>query len=235
MQVPVWVFLGLMIGGGSVASSYIHVAFHGTFSWLQTSLAFFCITNFVIALWEIVLWFKLNYIKQLYSRYKDTYKGRELQAAVDMFAMKLSVGTALSPSLWAEIWARYSLFDPSYSDQTSFGFYVDIGNGFTTWFPSLLFVYAMTAGPLIKEVSVAGGLLRPKIVGMLGLLSFWQELYGTVLYFTSFVVNKRYKPLTVTDVVLFVGCTNGLWLIMPALGMYASIQLIMQDSYAIFL
>jgi hypothetical protein len=33
--------------------------------------------------------------------------------------------------------------------------------------------------------------MSARTVGMVGLASFWQELYGTFVYFFSFVQNKR--------------------------------------------
>ena len=57
-------------------------------------------------------------------------------------------------------------------------------------------------------------------LGMLGLISNYQMLYGTVIYFSSFIFNRRYRGLTPTEIALFVGCTNGLWFALPLLGMH---------------
>ena len=39
--------------------------------------------------------------------------------------------------------------------------------------------------------------------------AFPQEFYGTCVYFLSFVVNGRYKTLTISEVLIFVCFTNG--------------------------
>ena len=66
--------------------------------------------------------------------------------------------------------------DPSYADQASFGFCVDVGNGFTTLVPSVLFA-----------VSITSPLLDARHLGMLGLVMFWQEFYGTCVYFFQYL------------------------------------------------
>lgn len=40
--------------------------------------------------------------------------------------------------------SRYATLDPSYAQQGSFGFCVDVGNGFTTLAPSVLFALSIT-------------------------------------------------------------------------------------------
>jgi len=39
------------------------------------------------------------------------------------------------------LWSTYSLLDPSYVSTTSFGFWIDTGNGITTLVPTLLLSY----------------------------------------------------------------------------------------------
>ena len=53
----------------------------------------------------------------------------------------------------------------SYSDQTTWGFCVDVGNGFTTLVPSILFAACMT-----------WPLLPARVVGVMGLIKFYQEM-----------------------------------------------------------
>ena len=80
-----------------------------------------------------------------------------------------------SASPWPGGSHRYAALDPSYADQASFGFCVDVGNGFTTLVPSVLFA-----------VSITSPLLDARHLGMLGLVMFWQEFYGTCVYFFQY-------------------------------------------------
>lgn len=117
----------------------------------------------------------------------------------------------------------YSLYDPSYSNRESFGFFVDVGNGWTTIVPSLMFLIGMMVE-----------LMDARVLGMIGLAKFYQELYGTCIYFLSFILNKRYVNRSMLEVGLFVGLSNGLWFVFPLIGMWASATLIMTGNYSVF-
>jgi hypothetical protein len=80
--------------------------------------------------------------------------------------------------------------------------------------------------------STLGAPLSARWLGMVGLLSFYQMLYGTILYFLSFFANKKHVGKSVLEVVLFVGLSNGIWIVFPLLGMYSSAQLVLQGTFA---
>ena len=80
------------------------------------------------------------------------------------------------------IWSGYSLFDPGYSDRRSFGYNIDVGNGFTTLIPAVLFAFGMTFE-----------LMPARVLGIIGLIIFWQMFYGTAVYFFQFFNNGRHK------------------------------------------
>jgi hypothetical protein len=123
------------------------------------------------------------------------------------------------------LFCRYSLYDPSYSNKESFGFYIDVGNGWTTIIPSLLYLFC-----IISKTPV----LEARLMGLIGLLKFYQEFYGTVLYFSSYIFNKRYQGVSILTVLLFVGLSNGLWFFIPLAGMYTSYEMIQSNNYAVF-
>lgn len=125
------------------------------------------------------------------------------------------VGTAM--------WATYAALDPSYADQASFGFCVDVGNGFTTLVPSVLFA-----------VSITSPLLDARHLGMLGLVMFWQEFYGTCVYFFQYFFNGRFRRSPRAHTLGIVVPANGIWMALPALGMWASARLVLDGSYAAF-
>jgi hypothetical protein len=59
-----------------------------------------------------------------------------MSAAVDFFLSEFDLAEIMTPSgyvrRWSEVWSVYSVFDPSYANRESFGFFVDVGNGWTT-------------------------------------------------------------------------------------------------------
>lgn len=219
----VWNVVLFAVVAGTAAPVVLHHREHGVMNAHQIALAFFCWLNAIIALWELCLFLRIDLIEEQHRRFVAAYRGRELLRARDFFATKVPLGKLFSPTLWAELWSTYSIFDDSYADRKSFGFFVDIGNGFSTLIPSLLFLYGMT----FEIVSA-------RTLGIVGLLLFYQTWYGTVVYFTSFVMNKRYRGHTAANLALFVGMSNGLWFTFPLWGMYAAILLIESNSYALF-
>jgi hypothetical protein len=74
----------------------------------------------------------------------------------------------------------------------------------------------------------------PRTLGMMGLIKFYQELYGTCIYFLSYILNKRYKGRSFLEVALFVGLTNGLWFVFPLIGILSCVQLIYSGSFSVF-
>jgi hypothetical protein len=58
--------------------------------------------------------------------------------------------------------------------------------------------------------------------------------YGTILYFLSFFFNGRQRGIPITEVVGWVGGSNGVWIIFPMIGMYASYQLIKTGTFDVF-
>lgn len=102
---------------------------------------------------------------------------------------------------------------------------MDVGNGWSTLIPSLLFVYCL----------VDQSFLSARILGMIGLVKFYQEFYGTIIYGLSYIFNKRYVGCSWIEVAGFVGFANGLWFVFPLIGMWASVDMINSNSYQVFM
>jgi hypothetical protein len=122
------------------------------------------------------------------------------------------------------MWSTYALFDPSYQNYESFGFFIDVGNGYTTIIPCLYLNYAM-----IYPESVNHLLLATVVIA-----SYWQMLYGTIIYFLSFFFNKRYEGHNRVSIFLFVGTTNGVWMIFPAMAIYAAYSILQDGDLRVF-
>ena len=69
---------------------------------------------------------------------------------------------------------------------------------------------------------------------MLGLVSFYQEFYGTVIYFFQFFFNRRHEKIAKALTLGIVVPANFIWIAFPALGMWASSRLILEGSFAVF-
>jgi hypothetical protein len=147
-----------------------------------------------------------------------------MTAVMQVFTRRIPLLRIFSFREWTRIWSTYSLFDPGYSDRRSFGYNIDVGNGFTTIVPATLFAFGMTFD-----------LVSPQVLGIVGIILFWQMFYGTAVYFFQFFNNDRHKGHRVRDVLVFVGVSNLSWLLFPLWGLCTSVQLILEGSYAVFL
>ena len=159
-----------------------------------------------------------------YRRLKEEHGKAPLEACKLFFLATVCPRDlwALSGEFWAtSVWATYALYDPSYQNRESFGFFVDCGNGYTTLLPSIFFSLASAMQ------------VRREAVAIVGLMMYWQELYGTCVYLFSFVFNKRYVGKEVGEVLGFVGISNSLWFFFPIVGIYASARLILDGDWSV--
>ena len=221
MRVYQVVVLAVVVG--TLAPIALHHQVHGVFNVHQMALAFFLWLNTIIALWEICLFLRIDRIEQDFARFEKDYVGRPLARVWDFFLKKLSFGESFSPTTWSEIWSTYALFDQAYADRKSFGFWIDTGNGFTTVLTSCAVLYGLTYQPV-----------DARTLGLVMLIACYQMGYGAVVYFASYVFNKRYAGHTMRDLAIFVGLSNGIWIVFPAWGIWAAIRMIETNSYALF-
>jgi hypothetical protein len=207
---------------GIAVPAFLHVKEHGKLNIYHLLVAFFCSLNILICFWEISLGFYIKHIETEYNSLKKRFKSNQFDAVIEFFFT--NVGSNLfSMKFWSKVWSTYSLYDPSYSNKESYGFFIDVGNGWSTLIPSFLFMMGLTYD-----------ILPARALGIIGVLKFYQEFYGTILYFLSYIRNGRYKDRSFLEVALFVGLSNGLWFAFPLLGMYLSVSMIYSDSYALF-
>lgn len=208
---------------GTVCPVLLHHEVHGVWNVHQMALAFFLWLNTIIALWEICLWLRIDRIQADHARFAVEYAGRPLDRVKDFFFTKISLAQVFAPTTWSEIWSSYALFDDSYADRKSFGFWIDVGNGFSTLLVSLLYLYGATFE-----------LLPARVLGILGLLACYQMFYGTVIYFSSFVGNGRHRGHTLGNLAIFVGLSNGIWIVFPGWAIWCAYQLIETNTYDVF-
>ena len=224
LAIPTAAVIGTVVLVGTLFHAWLHQRVHGVYSATQIGLAFFLVINVMIAWWEIALFVRQDQIRSEHEAIKEPYRGREMTRIAEIFARPIPLFRVLSFSQWTTIWSSYSLFDPGYSDRRSYGYNIDVGNGFTTLIPATLFAFGMTFE-----------MMPARILGIIGVILFWQMFYGTAVYFFQFFNNGRHKGHSLKDLLLFVGITNLMWFIFPIWGLSASVRLILDGSYSVFL
>jgi uncharacterized protein YqgC (DUF456 family) len=218
LPVAVWATLWMLVWvGGAVL---MHFAVRGVVNVFQVLLSIFLAINVMICVWEMCLLFRIDAIEERY-RLRQQGGGRGAgRRGRSFFLSRVAFRELGSATLWSRVWSEYALYDPSYADRRSFGFAIDVGNGFSTLLPSLVFLFGMTFG-----------FLSPGVLGIIGLLVFYQKFYGTLLYFFTYLFNRRYAGQRLANVLAFVGGINGIWLVFPAVGLYVCVRLLLEGRF----
>lgn len=213
------------IGLYLVLTTIAFLHFHPTIpSPTTTSLLIFNNLNIFIAYCEICLGRHIHLIQSDYRKLRAKYTGNEWGACLEYLTMPLTIQQCFDGRIWSKMWSTYALYDPSYQNHESFGFFIDFGNGLSTIPPSLLMNVAM----------VFPNRVSPLLVGCVGIAMYWQVLYGTIIYILSFVFNRRYEGKTLTEMCLFVGLSNGIWIVFPAIGIGACVNILRDGNLDIF-
>eukprot|EP00568_Trieres_chinensis_P001656 CAMPEP_0183301352 /NCGR_PEP_ID=MMETSP0160_2-20130417/7500_1 /TAXON_ID=2839 ORGANISM="Odontella Sinensis, Strain Grunow 1884" /NCGR_SAMPLE_ID=MMETSP0160_2 /ASSEMBLY_ACC=CAM_ASM_000250 /LENGTH=165 /DNA_ID=CAMNT_0025463953 /DNA_START=141 /DNA_END=635 /DNA_ORIENTATION=- len=128
-----------------------------------TNLLIFNNLNILISICEVCLGLNIAFIKEDYQKLRETYKGKEAKACVAYLTMPLTVAQVFDPKTWSKMWSTYALYDPSYQNHESFGFFIDFGNGMSTVLPCVL----------INAAMVLPDMVSPLLVGCVGLAVYW--------------------------------------------------------------
>ncbi|MCY3557124.1 MAG: hypothetical protein OXH13_00570 [Chloroflexi bacterium] len=190
-------------------------AFHFLFS------LFFSI-NLLICYWEICLYLRRDQIERRAEYWSEWQRDGGRTPALVFLTGRVPLRRALSPTVWAEVWATYSIFDSAYADRNTYGFNIDIGNGFVTIAPTLMLYAAYT-----------GGVIPAMAAGIVGAMLFWQWVYASSLYLVSFFVGQKRQLLTARDFYIYLLGPNAVWILIPIVGIYVSIRLILDGDYAV--
>ena len=192
---------------------------------LILSLLFFNNLNILIALCEICLGLNITYIQGHYKILREQYpNGTEWLACIDYLTNPLTPRQVFNSHTWSTMWSTYALYDPSYQNNESFGFFIDFGNGISTIPPSIFVNVAICYPDKVSSVWV----------GCIGLCFYWQVMYGAIVYVFTFLFNKRYVGKRLLGVGLFVGLSNGIWIVFPSLGMYACVCMLRDGNMNVF-
>jgi|TARA_B100001540_G_C15547247_1_gene524178 hypothetical protein len=203
---------------------YYHREVHGVVNPTHCALTLFNAVNVLICLWEHALFLHRDRIRKHHAALKKRHGDRTLPSPLCLFE-RITPRQALSYEYWSVIWSTYSLLDPSYANQTSFGFWIDTGNGVVTLAPTLLLSVGATWD--LANYSPLG--LSNRALGVLGVVINYQMLYGTVLYFGNYCLNAYYRK-TAGPHVATVVVANAIWIAFPAMWMRVCWEMVATDA-----
>ncbi len=219
---PVGVLAALVVALLALPGIGARYYVHGVLDFVHVLLSLFFSINLMICYWEACLFFRRDYIEKrtVYWRGRQRETGRT--PVGEFLSTRAPLRRVASPTLWADVWATYSVFDESYSDRTTFGFNADIVNGFFTPLPTLI-LYAAYTLCFVPAV----------LAGILGAMLFWQWTYVTSAYLVSFFVAGRQHRITRGEMYTYIGAMNAPWVLCPLLGLYVSCRLILDGNYSV--
>ncbi len=194
----------------------------GDFNVVHALFSLFFSLNLLICHWEACLFFRRDYIAERSGHWRRWRRETGRTPAVEFLTAGVPLRRFLSPTVWADAWAAYSMIDPSYPDRRTFGFNADVGNGFVTPLPTL-FLYAAYSVELVPAA----------VAGIVGAMLFWQWVYVSSLYWVSFFVAGRQNHVTRRELYAYVFVPNAVWVFVPAFGLYVSVRLILDGNYAV--
>ena len=210
--------IGLLAVPGLVASYWLHGA-------LNAFYCLFCLffsINLVISYWEMCLYFRRDEIESRAKYWRARQIETDRTPAVEFLISNVPLRRALSPTVWADVWATYSMFDSAYADRNTYGFNIDIANGFTTPATTVFLYAAYTSGEV------------PAIAtGIVGAMLFWQWTYASTLYLVSFFVGGKQRRVTTREFYVYIFGPNAIWILIPIVGLYVSIRLILDGDYSV--
>lgn len=218
---PVWAIAIVLIALILSASVLTRLASGGTLDPAYCALALFFSINLLVCFWEGCLFGRHERVERRAPYWRERRAGGA-SVAVEFLAARVPLREALSTALWADIWAMYSVYDRSYLDRGSWGFNVDTANFVVTTVPSVLLL-ATYSNPFLPAM----------VAGVIGVALFWQWFYATSVYVASIFIAGSHTHLSRRDLYLFLLAPNLPWLVSAVLGMYVSVRLIVDGSYAV--
>ena len=166
------------------ASGYAYYVYADV-SVIHCTLSLFLALNLLICYWEACLFLRRSDVETRTAYWRERRRETGRTPALEFFAAEVPWTGVLSPTVWTDVWATYSQYDPSFADRRTFGFNADTANGFVTAAPTLLLYAAVTVD-----------FMPPLLTGMLGLALFWQWTYVTSVYLASFFIAGRHESIS---------------------------------------
>lgn len=219
---PAGLFAALAVATLTLLGIGARYQVHGDLNLLHSLLSLFLSINLLIAYWEICLFLRRDLVETRTATWREWRKRTGRTPAIEFLRTRIPLVRLLSPTVWADVWAAYSQYDSSYADRRTFGFNVDIVNGFLTPVPTLI-VYAACTFHFLPALWT----------GIVGVILFWQVMYGASVYLVSFFVAGRQARISRRELYTYVLAPNSPWMAGGLLGLYVSIRLITDGDYSV--
>ena len=219
---PAGLFAALVVATLTVLGIAGRYQVHGDLNVLHSLLSLFLSLNLLICYWEICLFLRRDLVETRTAYWRERRERTGRTPAVEFLRTKVPLVRLPSPTVWADVWAAYSQYDSSYADRRTFGFNVDIVNGFLTAVPTLL-VYAAYTFRFLPAL----------LTGIVGVILFWQVMYGASVYLISFFVAGRQTQISRWELYTWIVAPNSPWMAGGLLGVYVSIRLITDGDYSV--
>ena len=197
----VWITIiavALMFGAGIG----LRLETYGTINAIYIAFSLFFSINLLICYWEICLYLRRDYIEKRLGYWQERQREAGISPAIEFLTARVPLTQVLSPTVWADAWAAYAIYDNSYADRRTFGFNVDVGNGFATLVPTFILYAALTVE-----------FLPAVVTGMIGLALCWQWVYATSIYIASVFISKKHLTMTGKELAIVVLTPNGPWIL----------------------
>lgn len=219
---PVWLFSVLVIVALTLIGVVTRLDQYAAVDVLYVVFAVFFSINLLISYWEICLFHKRDYIERRGAHWRDRHAQSGKSPVIEFLLAKVPLARPFSPTRWADAWAAYSVYDGSYVDRRTFGFNCDIANGYFTPIPTLV-LYATFTVPFLPAA----------VAGILAAMLFWQWVYVSTVYVVSFFVGKRHRQIRRGQVLGYIVVPDSPWILIPLLGIYVAVRLIVDGDYAV--
>ena len=222
LSMPAGLFAVLVVAILAFAGVGARYWVRGDFGAIHAVLSLFFSINLLICYWEACLFLRRDYIEARAGYWRGRRGETGKTPALEFLLTRVPLTKALSPTLWADVWATYAQFDDSYADRRTYGFNVDIANGFATPLPTLVLYAAYTFD-----------ILPALVAGIIGVMLFWQLTYMTSVYLVSFFVANRQTRISRGELYVYILAMNSPWVLCPLLGLYVSVRLILDGDYSV--
>lgn len=219
---PIWLISVLVIGTIIAIGNAFAYNARDSLNVVFILMSIFFATNLYIAYIEICLHLRKDSIASRSEYWIAERSASGKSPAVAFLTTVVPWSKLASPTVMADVWAAYTYYDEGYKDRRSVGFVLDIVNGYFSPIPTLILYVAFT-----------NGFLPPIVAGLLGVMMFWQWIYTSTSYWTSFVLAGGHRRISKMETFIWVWSTNFLWIVFPALGLYVSIQLVISGGYSV--
>ena len=222
LSMPAGLFAALVVAVLAFAGVGARYGARGDFGVIHAVLSLFFSINLLICYLEACLFLRRDYIEERAEYWRERRGETGKTPAAEFLLTKVPLTKILSPTVWADVWATYAQYDGSYADRRTYGFNVDIANGFATPLPTLILYAAYTFDILPALVS-----------GIIGVMLFWQLTYMTSVYLVSFFVANRQTRISRGELHIYILAMNSPWILCPLLGLYVSVRLILDGDYSV--